>query len=250
MSTLTALNSKHHKDVGINAKKVESEAGALNMVPVVLSEFSKVALQYPIVITKNQDTGRFSCIALFGLEKGENLFFNRDTWDAIYLPLQIRRQPFFIGTSEANDQHLICIDANHSSVEEASRSEDAVHSLFDESGNETDYLTGMKNLLAELFEGEKLTKIFIDDLLTYNLLQPLQLQITLVDQSPVRVEGLYTINEAILNQFTSDELFSLHEKKYLNPIYAMIMSVGHMYGLLDRKNKRILTNQWGSTTNI
>ncbi len=241
MSTLVALNSKTHQALEINPKKVESEAGILHMVPVVLSEFTKLALQYPIVITKNQDTGRFTCVTLFGLEKGENLFFNRDSWEALYLPLHIRRQPFFIGKSDVNDDHIICIDMNHASVEKDRDIEESKQKLFDTAGNETDYLAHIKNMLAELFDGEKATQLYINELLALNLLQPLQLQITLENKDFLQVEGLYTINETVLSKLTSAQLFGLHEKNYLHPIYTMITSIGHIYGLLDKKNKRSAT---------
>jgi len=234
MSTLVALNSRAHQTVAINPRQVEAQAGQLHMVPVVLSEFLKLSLQYPIVVTKNQDTGRFTCVTLFGLEKGENLFFSGGTWDALYLPLQIRRQPFFLGKSDTeNEKFVICIDTSHASIEQQNGER-----LFDINGSETDYLTGIKNILAELFEGENLTQLFINELLSLNLLQPLRLQIALEDGNAVQVEGLYSINEPNLDKLTSEQLFTLQKKSYLHPIYTMITSIGHIYGLVDKKNRR------------
>jgi hypothetical protein len=239
MNTLVALNSKTHQGLGIDKEKVESQAGNLHMVPVVLSEFLKLSLQYPIVITKNQDTGLFACVALFGLEKGENLFFKEGMWETLYLPLHVRRQPFFVAKSEGvDDRFIICIDMGHSSLKKENSDVEKVEKLFDLDGKETSYLTDVKNILAELFDGEKATKMFIDDLLSQNLLEPLQLQITLENKSSVRVDGLYTINEQTLNKLTSSQLFALHKRNYLHPIYTMITSIGHIYGLLERKNKR------------
>jgi len=239
MNTLVALNSKTHQGLEIDKGKVESQAGHLHMVPVVLSEFLKLSLQYPIVITKNQDTGQFTCVALFGLEKGENLFFKAGSWETLYLPLHVRRQPFFVAKSEgANDSFVICIDMGHSSLKKENGNNEKVEKLFDAQGKETSYLADVKNVLAELFDGEKATKAFIDALLSLDLLQPLQLQITLENKSSVRVDGLYTINEKNLHNLRSQQLFALHEKNYLHPIYTMITAIGHIYGLIDKKNKR------------
>lgn len=235
MPTLVALNSHIHQGLGVNTEHVESQAGLLHMVPVVLTEFHKLSLQFPIVFTKNKDTGQFMCSTLFGLEQGENLFFNNDKWDSLYLPLQIRRQPFFIGKSENDDdQPVICIDMSLSATGTTSGEK-----LFDEQGNETDYLVKAKNILAELFEGEQATQLFINELLSLNLMQPMQLQITLVDGHIIRVEGLYSVDEDALNKLTAEQLFALHKKNYLHPIYTMITSIGHIYGLVDKKNKRI-----------
>lgn len=241
MSTLVALNSHIHRALGVNTEHVESQAGLLHMVPVVLTEFLKLSLQYPIVFTKNKDTGRFMCSTLFGLEPGENLFFNNDKWDSLYLPLQIRRQPFFIGKSEGEgDQPVICIDMSHPSIDMSHSRVDTTsgEKLFDEQGNETDYLVKAKNILAELFEGEQTTQLFISELLALNLLQLMQLQITLADGHVTRVEGLYTVDENALNKLTAEQLFALHKNNYLHPIYTMITSIGHIYGLVDKKNKR------------
>lgn len=241
MSTLVALNSQTHRALRVNAGQVESQAGLLHMVPVVLAEFLNLSLQYPIVFTKNKDSGRFMCSALFGLEPGENLFFNADKWDCLYLPLHIRRQPFFIGKSESeDDQPVICIDMTHSSIDMSHSASGTANGekLFDDQGRETDYLVKAKNILAELFEGEQATQLFVNEILTLNLLQPMRLQITLGDGCVIRLEGLYTVDEDALNTLSAEQFFALHKKNYLHPIYTMITSVGHIYGLVDKKNKR------------
>ncbi|RYY75458.1 MAG: peptidase [Gammaproteobacteria bacterium] len=239
MTTLVALNSKKHHLLKIDTGEVESQGGHLHMVPVVLTEFAKLSLQYPIVVTKNQDNGRFTCVTLFGLEKGENLFFNGNEWNSIYLPLQIRRQPFFLGKSEEDDKRVICIDMSHASIiNENSMLKENGKKLFNADGSETQYLADLKNILAELSEGENTTQLFIQELLSMNLLQPMQLQIALENEQSFRVDGLYTINEQALTKVTSENLISLHHKNFLHPIYIMLTSIGHIYGLIDKKNKR------------
>lgn len=124
MTNLVALDNKNHLTTRIDPDKAELHGTDLHLLPVVVSEFMQVALQYPIVITKNGDTGRFVFAAMLGFEAGENLFWQDGRWQGIYLPLQIRRQPFFVearvgASSEVNsetssegtsDDYIICID--------------------------------------------------------------------------------------------------------------------------------------------
>ena len=98
MANIVAVDNKNHKNVQIDTGKLGLHGAKLNMVPVVMSEFSSAAVQYPLAITKNEDTGKFVCVALLGFEVGENLFWENGDWQGLYLPLQIRRQPFFVGT--------------------------------------------------------------------------------------------------------------------------------------------------------
>ena len=97
MANLVAVDSKSHKDIKINNTLVEAHGKNLHLVPAVLAEFTHIALQQPIVLTKNSETGQFVCAGMFGFEEGENLFWQNQQWQGLYLPLQIQRQPFFIG---------------------------------------------------------------------------------------------------------------------------------------------------------
>ena len=43
-------------------------------MPVVVSEFPLLAVHYPILLSKDADTGAFYCGAMLGFDAGENLF--------------------------------------------------------------------------------------------------------------------------------------------------------------------------------
>lgn len=239
MSNLIALNQQVHQALRINTQVVEAQASQLNMIPVVLSEFLKLAVQFPIALTKNKDTGRFVCVALFGFQENENLFIKDQEWDSLYVPLQIRRQPFFLGNSDqGNDEFVVCIDTSHKSVQQEETKLDG-EAIFDKEGNATPYLENIKTVLAELLNGESHTQIFIKTLADLNLLQSMQLEITFENGESTRVEGIYTINEENLKHLSAIDITNLHQQNYLAPIYTMITSLGHIYGLVNRKNKRI-----------
>ena len=92
------------------------------MAILAASEIMSSSVNYPVVFAKHPDTGRFLCLALFGLESGENLFFNKDGWKATYIPMNITRTPFAMSASEKGDgAMLICIDEDSPYISETRR---------------------------------------------------------------------------------------------------------------------------------
>lgn len=234
MSRLVALDNKAHRHLRVAPEKIAAQGARLHMVPVVLSEFLKLCVQYPIVLTKKADTGRFVCVCLFGFEKNENLFWRNNRWDALYTPLHIARQPFFVAageTPQADGQFVVCIDTQNDSLQESDGD-----SIFDERGNETPYLQKTKAILAALLTGETETERFVDKLLALNLVQPMRLEIEYANRQSQRVAGLYTVDEARMKSLSSEVVAELHSLHYLAPIYTMLASLGHVYSLIDRKN--------------
>ncbi|WP_086934716.1 SapC family protein [Agarilytica rhodophyticola] len=236
MPKLVSLNNRVHKDIKIDTNKIEVIGSSERMIPVVLSEFLKLCVQYPIVFTKDADTGKFVCVVLLGFEQSENLFWLKNQWDGIYVPLNITRQPFFIGKEDLDkEQAVICIDINSPCI-----STDNGESLFDAQGQDTAYLGSAKSMLAQLIEGEKQNFNFINTLLNLDLIMPLALDITFADDKTQRVQGIYTIDEEKLDQLSKDEMLVLHQQKYLKPIYTMVSSLGHIYSLIQRKNTSLM----------
>ncbi|NIB40923.1 SapC family protein [Pseudomaricurvus alkylphenolicus] len=235
MTCLVSLHHKQHRNLRINPQAVETQNANLHMVPVVLSEFLKLAVQYPIAFTKNRDTGRFVCVAMLGLEPGENLFVQEGNWDALYVPLQVSRQPFFVGQESGNDSNqeklVVCVDTDHPGV-----SEQGSERLFDDQGSDSPYLSSAKSKLAELFRGETEIQAFTDALLELKLLQPMRLEITLENRQSLTLQGMYTIDEEQFKRLPDEQLLDLRHRDYLAPIHTMITSLGQIYALVRRKN--------------
>ena len=246
MSQLILLDPRIHRNLKVEPGKVAAHGAFERSVPVVLSEFQKLAVQYPIIITKNTETGQFVCVSIFGFEEAENLFWQDDAWNAIYVPLNVTRQPFFAGENEPaeegqeQDQFVVCIDVESDSVQETGG-----EALFDEQGAATDYLQRMQSTLAQLLEGEAQTRKFIQKLTQLNLLTPMTLEITFVNDQSQRVAGAYTIDETRLEALSQEALFELHSLGYLHPIYTMIVSLGQLYPLIEKKNALLAQgSQW------
>ena len=146
MTTLTALDATAHKNLRVDMAKVEEIGADMHMIPVVMSEFLKLIVHYPILFTKNSDTGMFNCVCLMGLQEGENLFWQHAAFNAIYIPLNITRHPFFVGDDETGkDQYVICLNKDSDSLS-ATQGEP----LFNQDGSATPILDEAKQKLAAL----------------------------------------------------------------------------------------------------
>ncbi len=232
MTNLVALNPEKHKHLKINKDKLEAQGANERIVPVVIGEFSKLVVQYPIALTKSEETGEFICVAVLGFEQKENLFWNNNRWDGIYTPLNIIRQPFFIGNDQG--QSVVCIDEHGSSV-----SEQQGEAIFNKNGGESQFLLNIKTMLAGLLEQERVTKEFIKTLVEYDLLIAMPLDITFGNGEAHRVRGFYTVDESKLETLEPSKLVDLQKNKYLTPLHMIMASTGHFYSLVEMKNRTL-----------
>lgn len=234
MSSLIALDKNRHEKIRVDPYQVSGFGADLHMVPIVLSEFRSAILRFPVVLTKNVETGAFSPIILCGFEKGENLFFEKGAWNSDYLPLNIIRQPFFMGSEEKDGkvEHLVCVDEKSPSIG------DDGEAVFDEGGNPTAYLKNIQKILGRLLTGVDDNENFVTLLDHLKLIQPLTLDIKLRNGDLITVKGCYTIDELELKTLSADGVNTLREKKYLELVYAMIFSLGHINYMVNERNRR------------
>ncbi|MFB0981216.1 MAG: SapC family protein [Alteromonadaceae bacterium] len=241
MTHLVAVDNKNHLNTKIDLSKIEQHGADLHLVPVVLSEFIHLAVQYPIVLTKHGETGQFVFSAMLGFEKNENLFWQEEQWQGLYVPLQVRRQPFFIEAIEHqnnsehdNNELVVCVN-----MESPALSNNTGEALFDINGQESTFFQEAKDLLAQLLTGEKENNLLLESLTLMGLIQPMSLDITFVDQSSTKLLGLYTIDQEKLTSLSKEQVLTLYQAGLLPSIYTMITSLGQVHALIDLKNKRL-----------
>lgn len=233
------LNPEEHKDIRVIASRGEKFGENVHTIAVVADELRSLVTEYPVCFLKDPSTGRFGLYALTGLEPGQNLYLCNDQWNANYLPLHIRRQPFMMGvTGDTGAQPnptntVVTIQLGHKRV-----TEEGGEALFDDSGNATEYLKGISSSLANLLTGLPKTESFIDDLLQQGLVEQLQLKITLANGTQKSLQGLYGIDEKKLAAMKGDILESFFSKGYIQACYMIIASLGHIQKLIDwQRNK-------------
>jgi hypothetical protein len=240
---LVELSRSEHRELRIRADRVESHAATQHLIPIVVSEFRKAATQYPIVFAKHPETGRFAPYVLSGLGVEENLFWYGTELDVAYVPLNVRRQPFYVGTDDAPEApaaNVLCVDLDHPSLDGS-----GTRTIVNADGSDSAYLKEILAILGELVAGRTATEQFVATVLSLDLLAPIVLDIVLDDATPLQVQGLYGLDEEKFRQLDPAKLASLWQAGYLDLLYAVMIASGQIFKLIRLKNQRIaLARAW------
>ena len=240
---LAELSRSEHAGLRIRADLVETSASNQHLIPIVASEFRKAAIQYPIVFAKHTETGRFNPYILNGLGLNENLFWTGTELDVAYVPLNVRRQPFYVRTDAAAEgpaKNVLCIDLDNPSLDAS-----GTQTIVNSDGGDSAYLKEILSILGELIAGQETTAQFIATLLSLELLTPILLDIALDDGTPLRLEGLYGLDEERFRQLEEREILRLRQTGYLDLIYSVLIASGQIFKLIRLKNQCIaLRRAW------
>lgn len=240
MPNIQILNNVDHKNLRVITQRSAEYGDNQWFAPTFAHEFRNLQSHYPIVFTKNPDTGQFQAVALLGFEVDENLFLTEDGWDAMYIPLSIVRQPFLIGFQQNNEDGVTSIEPVISVNMDSPRiSETQGEPVFLEHGGNSEYLEQINSLLNLVHEGHERNQDFIDMLLGMDLLESFVLDVELNDGSEHRMSGFYTINETSLRGLTGDDLVILNNNGYLEAVFMAIASLSNISILVERKNRKM-----------
>ena len=143
MTNIAIVNSEAHKTLRVQAGPSARYGDAQRYVAVVVSEFPLLAVHYPILFSKDSDTGAFYCGTMLGFDAGENLFLEEGKAPETYRPLNLQRGPFYTAGSD------LAIDIDNPRVEAAGNGQ----ALFNEAGQPTPYLDCIIAVIRELQRG-------------------------------------------------------------------------------------------------
>ncbi len=229
MPNIVVVNSQAHRGLRVQAGASAAFGDRRHFVPVIVGEFPLLAVHYPILLSKDSETGAFYCGAMLGFDPDENLFLTEGQGFAAYRPLNLQRGPFFTAGDE------LAIDLDNPRV-----SEEAGEFLFDDAGEPTDYLRSIVAAMQELKPGVERTKLFIEKLLALKLVEPIDIDVGFDDGSTRQLTGLYTINRETLQGLPDDVVLDLFRRGYLQLIYLVIASLKQVSVLAQRKNRGLL----------
>jgi SapC len=245
---LVELSRAEHSGLKISPDLAEASAARQHLIPIVASEFRKAAIQYPIVFAKNPETGRFGAFVLNGLEPEENLFWSGTKLDVAYVPLNIRRGPFFVGTADTSsgaNGNVLCID-----IESACLTASGQKSIVEADGSDSPYLKEILSIVRELVDGQNQTTGLINTALSLDLLCPILLDIVLEDGKSLHVEGLYSIDESRFRSLGKDKVELLWNEGVMDLFYSVIISTGQIFNLIRLRNEReSLSRAWRDNEN-
>jgi hypothetical protein len=234
MSRHAILTSDEHGELRVRTDSSAELGDAVMACFTVPSEFRRLQHNFPILFRRDDATGKLAALALMGFETGENLFLERDHWDASYKPFSLSIQPFLVGRSADDGPGQVHIDLDHPRI---ATGEDGVL-LFDSSGRPTPYLERVTDILAELDEGYRASDTFFAALERYELLESFFLDVELNNGSKHRMVGYQLINEERLHALEPGAIAELHAGGHLLPIFMAVASLSSLGDLIERKNRK------------
>lgn len=237
MTKLQNLDRVVHRSLRVQEETAFEVSRDTTMCVITLNEITRLVLEYPLAFTRPVENGPFVCVALFGVDPSENLYWRNGRWDAEYLPLNIARQPFAVSstaptTADAVGGVVACLDVENPGIQEM-----AGERLFADDGKETPYLEYKLRLLRELVEGELQSGAFVSRLMELGLVRPIQLELKAPGVETRKVTGLHSIDEQKLRALDAGTLAGLNANGYLRAMYAMLLSLGHLSTLARRSSR-------------
>ncbi len=235
---LDAVKHKHlHVNTGYAPTLGENEMSVITFP----HEFRSIQADYPIFFRKDQNTGDFFPVALLGLRSQENLFLSDSGWDAFYIPASVRRRPFLIGVTPQPDSYnqtsadsKVYVDMDSPRI-----SEDEGEAVFLEHGGYSPYLNSILELLEFIQYGIELNKRLSTVMVKNELLEVINLKITLTDGNSLTVSGFYTINEEKLASLPGDFVAELHSSGYLQYLHMVLASHSNVAKLVKLEEKKL-----------
>ena len=237
MSNYEILNKQDHQQLRIKTGYSAALGDAAMYVMTYPMEFRDIQHCYPILFTKDTNTGGFFAAVILGFEADQNLFLKNDEWDAPYVPMLAKRQPFLIATGNENEDKppVVSLDLDHPRV-----SQDEGEPLFNDDGEPTEFLKQRIGLLDQLHRGLQHGNGFIEALVQHELLEQITVDIAFINGEKKSLQGFYSIAEEKLYQLKGDALESLNQAGYLQPVFMAVASLSRVRDIIERRNRLLM----------
>jgi hypothetical protein len=229
MTRIVPLNKETHKSLKVDARAAAAYGDNQRFTHVIVNEFPQLLVHYPILFSKDGNTGEFYCGVMLGFDEGENLFLEEWRDLQFYRPLGLQRVPFYARGPE------VAIDLDHPRVGVADGKP-----LFTEHGEPTRYLQSIIWAFQDLAPGIEVSRHFIARLLELDLIEPLDIEVEFDDGRILNCDGLYTVNQETLRTLPDQAVVELYRRGYMRLIHYMIGSLKQIPVLAKKKNGRIL----------
>jgi len=228
------LSREAHKNLRIKMNAGDfGFAAHTNSVPLAAAEFYDAQRDYPIVFAGQ--AGEVAPVALLGLRQSENLFIGKGKqWDSDYVPVFARCYPFVLARGKGPD-YLVCVDENSPAIVKSGG-----ESLFNEDGQETDYLRRNIDLLSEFQSHMRRTREFTQRLKEAGLLKDITLQVVPEGGEPLSLQGVQVVDEAKLMALDDAKVTELFRLGELGWIYAHLASLRNVQRLSKRLSRRLV----------
>ncbi|HEX4894908.1 MAG TPA: SapC family protein [Solimonas sp.] len=236
MTRPTLLDNVTHRHLRVHTERSALRGDACQFALALPAEFRQLQAHFPIVFQLVDGDAGFQPIALFGLEEGQNLFLVDDGWEATVMPMAMQRDPFLIGHSPDGSLQLH-IDLDSPRIVHRDEGEVGT-ALFLEHGGFSEYLDHIVQLMEHLHAHASHLPAFIRALTDHQLLEPFVIDLETPGGDPIRLSGLYTVNEDRLLSLSGATLETLARAGHLTPMFMQIASLAQLPVLAHRAYRR------------
>ena len=223
---LEVLNKIQHKNKSV--AEVSDFLYSKNLInaPIALSEFFEACKNYPIFFAKDKNNKWFST-ALLGYKEGENLFVDKKgKWKELhYIPAFIRGFPFILVNQESKKEMVVSIDSEYLDEKKSSKK------LFDENGNNSEFLNGAINFLNQYYTDSLSANEFIKQLETWELLEEKVVNITNSKKEKFTLGGFFIVNEEKLKHLSKKKKDDICAKDAYSLITSHLISLSNIQKL-------------------
>ena len=227
---LEILNKINHKNFTVKEVKDFSYAKNLISVPVTINEFFEACKNYPIFFAKDSTNNWFATVML-GYKENKNLFVDdKGNWEKLhYIPAFIRRYPFvFIEQQiENKNELLVALDSGYLVENE----DDKQKRLFDDSGDNTEFLNKILDFLNQFNLNSNATTEFIKKLEELDLLEEKVATILNSNQEKFIINGFFIVNEDKLKHLSKKKKEEICNKNLSPLITAHLISLSNIQKL-------------------
>lgn len=222
------LNRDLHRSKKVAPAQSLAFAKNANAVHIVGAEFGDASKEYAVVFSPQAD-GLISPVVVLGFRNNENLMLGGDgKWLGKYLPAFIRRYPFVLADMDG-DQKSVCIDQAYSGFNDTDG-----EPLFDADGTNTAFFQNSLDFLNQ-YQSENLrTAQFCKRLQDSGMLVQMNAKADLYDGSSFSLNGLLIVDEKKMLALGDREALELFRAGELSWIYAHLLSLGNLNGLVER----------------
>lgn len=233
------LNNVDHYDLKVIDSLENNSEAAKSVVLIFPTEFVHVHKEFPILLSKFDGDKPYQPVALMGVLPNQNLFLDKTSkkgwsWSANYIPAIINRGPFITGLHELVDgtvEKKVFIDVSSPLI-----SKKEGKNVFLTHGGKTPYLEHVVSVLDKIDTGKSVSDEMFLVLDQMGLIEPLTINIDLVNGDKIEITRYSTINEDALHTLSGDNLEKLNKLGYLSSVFFILSSLSNLKTLIDRAN--------------
>jgi hypothetical protein len=218
------LSKTAHRDARLLPRDGYRFAENERAVPVLLAELNKVIPHYVLGFVPRGEG--YTPVAVLGAQ--DNAYLAPDgRWLAPYVPATLRGYPFALASAEDGKQ-VLAIDADLLASDDG-------EALFTEDGETSDMVQTTLDFLQQCEKNRAATAQAAAKLNEHGLLAPWELTVPTDAEggTPVKLDGLYRVDEARLNALSGEALADLQGAP-LALAYAHLFATAQHKALVDR----------------